>query len=350
MTARFNQPEVDSWDQHHWRLERHQVYQQIKTWCQDNNIWFDSSYRGAVNDHSLLNHSCEKVVYAQFFDPVLNWSQWQHISQQCVKLGKKVFVITDNVIQFSSLNCVEFFSKPEYLGLATSYQDHYLEDVDKKKLFNCFMQRADSVRQSWFYFLQNKQLLEQGHVSFLLKQMENYGNGRTDVELFDYIHYHYHLDAVPHFDQAYHELRIKIPYRNFQEQHNLLPLILESKYSLTLETFATEDDTGYWSWTEKSLRDLQLPVLPLMFWQKRSAEILSNLGLNIPEYLWDFDNMSWLDRQQKILHILENDSIIYKYSECLDRAQHNRLQLHKWKMAYQQPGFLDNVFDSILSA
>lgn len=350
MTVRFNQPEVDSWDQHHWRQERHQVYQQIESWCLSNNICFNSSYRGAVNSHDLLNHNYDKVVYAQFFDSIPTWSQWQQISQKCIELGKKVFVVTDNTVQFDPLPGLEFFSKPEYLGLATAYQDRYLENVDKKKLFSCFMQRSDSVRQSWFYFLQHQQLLNQGHVSFLLKQISDANDTKTGIDLFDYTHQHYHLDRVPHFVQAYNELRSNVPYCNFHEQHDLLPLILESKYSLTLETFATEDDTGCWSWTEKSLRDLQLPVLPLLFWQKGSAEILSNLGLRLPEYLWDFDNMSWPDRQQKILQILDNDSIIYNYSECLDRARHNRHQLYQWKLSFQQPGFLDSVFDSILSA
>jgi len=344
-----NQHEIDSWDQLNWRAERDRIYQTIKSWAKQNNIGLDTNSREFVDIDSFLKSPNEKIIYAQLFDPVPYFSMWKELSDRCKNLGKKIFVITDNIIDFEPLENVKFFSKSEYLGVTASYGDQYLKDVEKKKLFNCFIQRVDSVRQSWFYFLKNKNLLDLGHVSFLLKQMSTYAGSRVGVELYNHIHQEFQLYNLPHFEQAYQELKNQIPYRNFKEEHNLLPLISESKYSLVLETCAVEDDIGLWCWTEKSLRDLQFPVITLPFWQKRSAEKLNNLGFDLPKYLWDFDNDPWQIRQQKLLHLLENDSIIYNYSECLDRAVHNRSLLSAWKNTYQQSGFLDSVYEEILS-
>ena len=346
--GKFNQDEIDSWDQHSWRHERDTIYKRIVRWCQANGITFNNINRYFFNKN-ILNASAEKIVYVQLFDPLPYSSTWQEISEYCKKSGQEVFVITDNLAEFGALEHIHFFSIHEFLGQSSSYGDQYLNETIKKSLYNCFIQRVDSIRQSWFYFLKNKNLLDKGYVSFLLKQMEIYSGNRTGKDLYDYIHTQYQLNALPHFEQAYHELRDLVPYRNFPEENNLLPLILDSKYSLTLETCAVEDDIGYWCWTEKSLRDLQLPVLTLPFWQKKSAEKLSNLGFALPEYLWDFDNDPWTERQQKLLQILENDSIIYNYSECFERAVHNRQLLSEWKNTYQKPNFLDSVYEEILA-
>jgi hypothetical protein len=76
--------------------------------------------------------------------------------------------------------------------------------------------------------LHQNNLLDQGYVSLLMKQLISYSN-LTGIDLFDYIHSHYRLDALPHFEQAYQNTRSQIPFRNFEEINNLLPYILDVK-------------------------------------------------------------------------------------------------------------------------
>lgn len=350
--AGFNQPEIDSWDQLSWRQERNIIYTGIKNWCKNNKVGYHSGNEVIIPVENIFDLYHEQdIIYVQMFDLVENNLElWNSLSEKCVKENRRIFIITDNYIDqqcVSHLKNIYFFGLYKFLGMMANYGDRYLEVVPKKKLFNCFIQRTDSTRQSWFYFLHSKNLIDQGHVSLLLKQLKDY-SGLTGRDLFEYIHYKYQLNALEHFDRAFNELKSQVPYRNFKEENDLLPLILETKYSLILETFFSAPP-GAWCWTEKSLRDLQLPVIPLIFAQEGSATQLKKIGFEIPDYLLEIDNLNWIERQQIFLNILSNDSIDEPDQVLIERAKHNRSLLETWKKTYQHPNYLDQVYDIIKS-
>lgn len=346
----FNQPEVDSWDQHSWRIKRDNIFNSIRSWCNDNKVGYSSGNGCVISVNNILDiHKEQNVVYVQIFDIIdNNLESWATLSQRCQTENRKIFVITDNYIDQQYVNQfknIYFFGLYELLGITANYKDRYLEIVPKTKLFNCFIQRTESVRQSWFYFLHDKNLISSGYVSFLLKQLQSY-SPLTGRELFEYIHYNYQLNNFDHFDRAFHKLKSHVPFRNFDEQNDLLPLMLESKYSLILETFFSEP-CGIWCWTEKTLRALQMPVIPLIFAQEESATQLKKIGFEIPDYLIEIDNLNWHERQQKFLNILVNDSVNESEHILLDRAKHNRNLLENWEKTYQHPNYLDQVYDII---
>lgn len=280
------------------------------------------------------------------FDLIFDYAHWQKINQVCAESGKALFIITDNILKFDDLEFVNFFSCPELLGITAS-SNVPINNTSPNKLYNCFIQRVDSVRQSWFYFLHHHDLLDQGYVSLLLKQLTSYSS-LTGKDLFDHIHQRHALYQLPHFEQAYQSLKNQVPYCNFVEEYNLLPLIQDSKYSLVLETYAVDDDRNQWCFTEKLLRSLQSTSFVLPFCQKGSVAILKSLGFQFNLDLDHLDQLSWHERQQQLLNFLINDTVDYDADMLYNTSLHNQQLLKSWKVRYQQPDFFDNIFNKVI--
>ena len=302
----------------------------------------------------FLNETRSTIVLGiSLYDIIPDTKFWTMIDQHCENQGRKLLLICDNIFDekfdISEFKNISFFSYPKLLGITAVYQDVPLDDHKPTRLFNCFIQRVDSVRQSWFYFLHNRKLLDKGYVSFLLRQYESYfpdGQPLSEVELFDYIHHNYQLNHLSHFQSAFESLRSSVPYRNFNESNNLVTTILDSKYSLILETVATEDDVGRWSLTEKLMRSLQLPTINLFFAQKGTAKHLKNLGFEIEDVMLSIDDKTWIERQKLLLDMLEDDRIILT-TDAKEKALHNRDLLEQWKKEIFAPSFFQDVFDKI---
>lgn len=338
----YTQPEINSYDQLIWRSEREKLYNRIDYFCKQHGFDFTTEF----NADYLYNSSNTHIVYMLLFDRIGENHNWQIIDQECQRLGRTISVVTDNVLVESNFNSITFYSYPKLMGMTASYNDTVLPNPSPTRLYNCFIQRTDSVRQSWFYYLYINGLLNQGYVSLLLTQMSFYSD-LAGVELFKFIHTNFGLDQLPAFEQAYCDLLPIVPFKNFEEQENLLPLIMDSKYSLILETCAT-DEIGPWSFTEKSLRSLQYPTIPLLFGAKDSIKILKSLGFNFAIDIDYIDGLTWQQRQQELLKILVDDSIDFDYQALYNQSMHNRELLQSWKTEYQRADFFDNFYTGVL--
>lgn len=336
----MNQKEIDSFDQHTWRLYRTNLYDKIKSLAKRRR--FDFLH---INKLNSIETKSPIIVSALIYDLIPDQDSLCNLDLQLYHLGKKLVLFTDNIVGKSYFfENIKIFSIPQILGITANYDTIDISTFSKTKLFNCFIQRTDSVRQSWFYFLQQKNLLNRGYVSFLLKQLTDYSE-LTGKDLFIWIHENYELGNLPHFQNAYQNLIDKVPYRNFVEQENLIPLILDSKYSLNLETYANTDQ-DCWCFTEKSLRSLQLPTVDLMFLQTNGCAILKELGFEFLDHS-EFDSLPWQQRQQRILNILENDLIDYNKDLLAEQAQHNQDLLLRWKKQVMSDNFFDKYFENI---
>lgn len=340
----FNQPKIDSFDRHHWGDERAILNARVRTFCKSNNILFSHE----ISLDSIKSVKQSVIVYMCVFDLIPDYNFWKDINRICQQQGKMLMVITDNVLNFDNLLCVKFFSYPKLLGITAAYPDNVTVNTPTK-LFNCFIQRVDSVRQSWFYFLHQNNLLDQGYVSLLMQQTTDYSKNLTGVELFDYIHFHYQLNALPHFEQAYQQTRSQIPFRNFEEKNNLPGYILDSKYSVVLETYAINDDQDQWCFTEKSLRAIQFPAIPLLFVQRGGIGVLKSLGFKINHDMDYLDQSDWQQRQQLLLKILVDDSVDFDIELLYNQSQHNRNLLQSWKTEYRRTDFFDEFFNKAIS-
>lgn len=346
----YNQRTMHSYDHHIWVNRRGALYRLMQEFCIANSISY-FPHIAVLNEgiERIANSKHSKIIISNIFEPMQYYERWVTLNQILKDSGKICFVVTDNYLEFEELEFVKFFSYPELLGITASYSDIDLQPTEPSKLYNCFIQRVDSVRLSWFYFLCDRNLLDKGYVSCLMKQMRNYSNGLTGKELLDYMHYHYQLDQLPTFDKAYKSIRDQIPYQNFKEEKNLIPLILDSKYSLVLETDATSDGNGSWHFTEKSLRTLQLPSIPLLFVPAKGIGILKSLGLEFGDHLNYLDNLTWHQRQIELVDFLVKDEVEFNWKELYNQCRHNRDLLESWRFKYEQPDFFDEFFTKVLA-
>jgi hypothetical protein len=196
--------------------------------------------------------------------------------------------------------------------------------------------------------LHHHDLLDKGYVSFLLKQLSVYSN-LTGQELFSYIHEKYQLGQLPHFAQAYQALYSVVPYRNFEEVLDLNKYIIDSKYSLVLETYATDDGRDQWYFSEKALRSLQFPNYSLLFVQQGGIAVLEKLGLQFATSLKYLDDLPWQERQQNLLTHLINNHDDVKQVDLVDIAIHNQNIFKSWKLMYDHQNYFDKVFEHLVS-
>ena len=293
-----------------------------------------------------MRYNSNKIVQIWLCDLLPSMEYWHSKNKQLQKLGVTMFVFTDNFIDFEDLEFVKFYSDPTLHAIYGSYQSTATINHNPSKLYNCFIQRVDSVRQSWFYFLHLKGLLDKGYVSFLLYQLTEYSL-LTGTELFDYIHENYQLGQLDHFQQAYLELQSHVPYKNFPELLDLTPYIQDSKYSLVLETYATNTATDCWLIGEKAIRAMCFPSIPLLFMQTRAVEKLQSIGFQIDHHD-SIDAAHWTQRQQQLLEILEQDSIDFDATVAYNRSMHNRDVCSKLQQRYQQATYFDEFFTQVL--
>lgn len=336
-----NQLAIDPKDMYVWRKERETLFTRVSHWCRKNNIYFTLN----PNEIKLLNGE-NKIIQMWLCDLLPPMEYWHVKNKQLQQLGVTMFVFTDNFIELEDLEFVKFYSDPTLHAIFGSYQDTLTVNSNTTKLYNCFMQRIESVRQSWFYFLHHKGLLEKGYVSFLLYQLTSYSS-ITGVELFDHIHHNYHLDQLPHFHEAYMELRSQVPYKNFPEIQDLTPYIQDSKYSLVLETYATDPATDRWLISEKAIRAMCFPSIPLLFMQTQAVKKLQSIGFQIDHHD-SIDAVPWQQRQQQLLEILEQDSIDFDATIAYNRSMYNRDVCAKLQQQYRHPTYFDKFFTQVL--
>jgi hypothetical protein len=340
-----NQQEINSVDQFIWREERGKIYDRLKQ------ISIDLSLEFRHDFDSIEFVKKDKIIVSYLFDLMPDTDCCKEIDNICKKSGKRIWFVTDNIIDSKTHNFKNLVicSYPELLGMTSLGLTDFKTRSPPSKLFNCFMQRTDSVRQSWFYFLWLENLLDRGYVSYLLYQLSDYSK-LTGKDLFEFIHFNKGLNSLQKFQHAYDALKPQVPYRNFPENLDLSFYIKDSKYSLILETYAVNDDRGQWCLTEKLLRSLQFDTINLLFAQKGTIQIIKNLGLAIDDINDEFDNLDWIYRQRKILEVLIADNVAtdnnIKYNQCL----HNRSLLNDWKKTYKKTNFFDDLKENIYSS
>jgi hypothetical protein len=342
----FNQPTILNRGDAEWTQTRHQLHKKLSNFCQLNNL----NCTFILSEDLIQTSPNQKIVFIQITDLIPSLDVWQTYNQQCQQSGKQISVITDNIVPWQDLTCIKFFSYPQLMALTFVFDDVLPDHNTPVKLYNCLVQRTESVRLSWFYFLHHLNLLDQGLVSYQFKSQTNYSDTLIGKDLLDFIHNKYELYNLPHFHDAYLNLRDQIPYKNFEEppdQWDESLLLLQSKYSIVLESYAADDVTDDYAWcfTEKTLRKIQFPNIPLLFVQKNGIHQLQQLGLEFGDHLNLLDRLDWQQRQQEILKIVVNNSIDYNYKDLYNQSLHNRDVLLQWKKQYQKENFFDNFYD-----
>ena len=181
------------------------------------------------------------------------------------------------------------------------YGIYYIDKIHNRwhrnisKSFNCFINRNDMFRQHWFYLLFTNNLLDDGYISFNSVSRSEQSN----LQKFDDIHREY----LSEFQPIFNAVRQAVPFKNFNECSDLRNVIMETGFSIILETYADRDDAIAFS--EKIFRALQTPRPWVLFHARGAVEELRKMGFYVYDDLVDhsYDSMKIgpLDRQIKIL-------------------------------------------------
>lgn len=333
---------VNPTDSVEWPVHRGAFETDIKSQCLKHGFGFFGTY------DQIQPTKSDKIVKMTVFELIPNLSELTALNKVMGENGTHLFYLTDNLLDHSKLcqfEYITFVSIPELLGMISL--STIQPNTSPSHLYNCFIQRVDSVRQSWFYFLHHHNLLDRGYVSFLLFQYAWYSD-KTGVELYDWIHTQYALDKLPHFDAAYHALRPLVPFCNFDQNADLRTQANDCKYSLVLETYALNDHSAAFCFTEKTYRALQTPSINLIFAQQNSLAHLARVGFKIADCMLEIDCDPWIVRQQKILDILVNDNLQFDAESLYNQAMHNRDLIAIQKHKFLHGGFLEKILSDIV--
>jgi hypothetical protein len=217
-----------------------------------------------------------------------------------------------------------------------------IEVMTPIKNYNCLISRMDPIRQSWLYQLIRTGIFDQGYISFNMNTLVHFYNHEcatdaTPLEIFDQQYEKY----MKIFQSEHEFIRDKIPYRNFESTININQLIMQSKFSIVLETNCDRNEVI--SFSEKIFRHLRLPRPWILFAMKDGVTYLRNIGFDVLDDIVDhsYDNCeSFIDRQTKLL---EQASILSELvfdnnlqKRLVDAATHNNNLLNKFAATFDK--------------
>jgi hypothetical protein len=219
-------------------------------------------------------------------------------------------------------------------GWAGFYFDNFLPEVDDQvitKGFNCFMSRMDFMRQSWLYQLIRRGLLDQGLVSFNM-HIDRIPAlaGMTQSQAFE----KQFQDGMTIFTPEHEIARTIVPYRNFDVELDLNKVILQSKFSIVIETYFDNNDII--TYTEKIFRAMCLPRPWVLYCARHGVKYLREQGYDTLDDLVDhaqYDDLeSCIDRQVAILNMAKelcNFDIEQHRTRLVRASNHNLAQIEK---------------------
>jgi len=244
---------------------------------------------------------------------------------------------------------------PINTGWAGFYFDNFLPEVDDQviiKDFNCFISRMDPMRQSWFYQLIRWGLLDQGFVSFNM-HIDRIPAlaGMTQSQAFE----KQFQDGMTIFAPEHEIARAIVPYRNFDVELDLNKIILQSKFSIVIETYFDNNDII--TYTEKIFRAMCLPRPWVLYSARHGVKYLREQGYDTLDDLVDhsqYDDLeSCIDRQVAILNITKelcNFDVEQHCTRLVQASNHNLAQIEKLNKNFSNtiynahPQVLDKYF------
>jgi hypothetical protein len=224
------------------------------------------------------------------------------------------------------------------------FSDVKYDIISPIKHYNCFISRMDPIRQSWLYQLIRRNIFDQGYVSFNMDTRVD--TGMTDHEMFE----QYFKDHLTIFESEHRFIRDKVPYRNFDDDTGPAQLIMQSKFSIVLETYFERNEIIALS--EKIFRCLRLPRPWVLFAAKNSVEHLREMGFDVLDDVVDhrYDLIdSPIERQVKILDVAQelcNLNYTSLLASRLLRAANHNQQL----LSTMYDNFKDDFIKSVASA
>ena len=269
------------------------------------------------------------AVISVYLEDAANLDHLRDISSRY----KRVYVISEHTINNQWPN-VSIYSLPnDFYG--AYYIPKIATDGVIKKDFNCFLNRTDPIRQSWFYLLHSRGLLDHSFVSFNMHQRRGLWYPSDDpLETFDY----WHKEFLSSFDNIKEDIKQIVPYKNFIDEDNLCEIILSTKFSIIVETYFERTDCQVFS--EKMWRAIQLPRPWLLFAATGCVQRLRDMRFDVfddyVDHSYDLYDTSktCVNRQEAILsetqRLINLDITTKILDDWQQKALHNRNIMKTW--------------------
>jgi hypothetical protein len=253
-------------------------------------------------------------------------------------LQEKSYLMTSCVLQYQdTYDHVITQINPSFHGIW-----HMPFDVDNlvtvTKKYNCFINRLDVLRQSWFYHLCKNQWLDLGYVSCLSssRNFVDIAAKKTPREIFEREFQNSNKDFVSEHDAV----KNLIPFQNFEDTQDLVPYILQSSFSIVLETWVYDNNCTTFS--EKTFRCLQLPRPWILFSTKGAVQQLRTWGFDVLDDIVDHGYDHCNDTGSRQLAMIETARTMFDIDiskiqkRCLDASLHNQALLRNWCDRWKQ--------------
>jgi hypothetical protein len=258
-------------------------------------------------------------------------------------------LITNNWISPDSLdpNLYEKFADSWY-GIYSGYVP--IEDTACTHKFNCFINRMDPIRQSWLYQLIRRGMFDQGLISFnmdISRHKHLCPPNNTPHTVFE----NYFQQYLQIFGPEHEFIQSKVPYCNFNTETPLRDLIMQSKFSIVLETYFESNEVITFS--EKIFRCLKLPRPWVLFAMKHAVKHLRDLGFDVLDDIVDhsYDHINFdidrqvaiLDQSEKLCNLVYNEKLVQRMKLA---AIHNQQLLQSYLDRFNQD--IDISFERVV--
>lgn len=240
-------------------------------------------------------------------------------------------VVTNSLVRPGILDSKVYTQIPEsFYGMYGGPTQYIV--CDPVKNYNCFMNRIDPNRQSWLYQLIRRGIFDQGFVTF---NMDPRNKTIPPLELFE----QQFKEGLDIFKPEHEYIRSQVPYRNFDAHAKLNNVIMQSKFSIVLET--SFDKNEIVTYSEKIFRCLKLPRPWILFAMQGAVEHLRQLGYDVLDDIVDhsYDTIDFcIDRQVALLDLAERLCKLEYTPALVNRleqaAQHNRALLDRHQLNF----------------
>lgn len=250
-------------------------------------------------------------------------------------------LVTNNYLVPGVLNSRYYESLAPWF-YAIYHGDPAIEDIQPTRAFNCLIKRMDAMRQTWLYQLLRHGLLDQGYVSFTMDVTRHHAqNQASPHETAHDIFERQFQDHCKTFASEHEYLKHHVPYRSFDPDWSLDQVVLNSRFSLVLETYFL--DPRMITLSEKTFRCLKLPRPWIVFSTIGTVQHLRDLGLDVMDDIVDhsYDSIDFeIDRQSRLLEIAK-DMATWSWTpqllqRCSTAAKHNRDLIAYWYRNYDR--------------
>jgi hypothetical protein len=222
------------------------------------------------------------------------------------------------------------------------------------KDFNLFINRACAIRLFYFYKIIEMEMLDQGFVSYIGCTERTTDQLLGQKAFVDFLH---HQFFSPNYPDQFQFARDAVPYQNFYDCGDLRKIMVQTKFSIVMETYHDRPDAV--SFSEKIFRALQVPRPWLLAGASGSVDRLRSLGFDVfddyVDHRYDTCNTEYdtvqrdallLEQVTKLRSLAVTESVLHDWNR---RYEHNMSILSSWHTNWRQDlqEFLSKNFASL---